>query len=124
MRKIKAGRKTVMTTYVVGKLEEAFSLDCTDREACIYAGIHPDTLYEFQKKNPAFSERKHALKQTLILIARATLVKNLNDPRTAMWYLERKRKEEFSLKYIPTIQDNQHELSDSEAEIIMQLLKS
>ncbi|HYW81837.1 MAG TPA: hypothetical protein VFB30_01185 [Spirochaetia bacterium] len=33
------GRKTVMTPEVVRKLEEAFSMDCTDEEACAYAGV-------------------------------------------------------------------------------------
>jgi hypothetical protein len=38
-RALVGGRPTVMTEEVMRKLEEAFSLDCTDEEACAYAGI-------------------------------------------------------------------------------------
>lgn len=97
-RKKSAGRPTVMTPETVGKLEAAFGLDSSVKEACSYAEIHPDTFYEYLKKNPRFSDKIEALRQKPILKARQTMVKNLDDPNHAKWYLERKVKNEFSPK--------------------------
>jgi len=98
--KTPVGRPTVMTEAVIGKLEYAFCLGCGDRDACLYAGINPDTLYEYQKKNPGFAERKAQLKQKQVIAAREA-VNNaiaLNDVVTARWLLERKCKDEFSAR--------------------------
>ena len=99
-KKHPGGRPTVMTETTVGKLESAFSWGCTDIEACLYAGINPDTLYEYYKKNPKFSEHKERLKETPNLKARQVL--NLaiqqKDKQAAQWWLERKKKEEFSTR--------------------------
>ena len=91
-----AGRPLKIDKEVVGKLEQAFKMGATDREACYYANINPDTLYEYQKRNPEFTEQKEAWKQNPVLKAKNTIFKSLDDPRTAQWYLERKCKEEFS----------------------------
>ena len=92
------GRPTVITELVLHKLEEVFALDGTDEEACFYAGIAPRTLYNYQKENPEFVQRKEALKEKPILLARRTAVENLNTLAGAHWYLERKRKKEFSVR--------------------------
>jgi hypothetical protein len=92
------GRPTVMTESVLGKLKEAFMIGCTDTEACLYADINPDTLYDYQKKNEWFSELKKQWKENPVLKARTTVYKNLDDKETAMKYLERKKKDEFSLR--------------------------
>ena len=84
---------------VLQKLEEAYALDCTDEEACFYADISPAALYAYQKKNPKFLERKHALKQNPVLIARKTVVDKLpGDADLSLKYLERKKKSEFSVR--------------------------
>jgi hypothetical protein len=91
------GRPTVMTPATVSKLEEAFAYGCSDSEACFYADISKQTLYEYQKKNPEFIDRKEALKERPILAARQKVVQEIaNDVKNAQWYLERKRKDEFS----------------------------
>lgn len=94
------GRPSVMTPEVIAKLEEAFAWGCTDIEACLWADIATPTLYVYQEKNPEFLERKKALKETPILLARKTVVNAIKkgDRTTAMQYLERKKKEEFSTK--------------------------
>lgn len=99
-KKSKVGRPTVMTNDVLNKLETSFSLGCSDVEACLFADISPHTLYEYQKKNPKFVERKEMLRQKLVLKARSVLADALNrkDENTARWYLERKRKDEFSTR--------------------------
>lgn len=85
---------------VLQKLEQAFSLGSSNREACIYAGISEAAFYEFQKKNRQFLEKKTLLKQKPILKARKTIVDHLDDPKIACWYLERKKREEFSTRQI------------------------
>lgn len=92
------GRPTVMTPEILNKLEEVFALGGTDKEACFYAGISHQALYNYQHDHPEFIERKEALKERPILKARQTIVKGLDDADNAKWYLERKAKKEFAQK--------------------------
>lgn len=93
------GRPPAMTPETIAKLEEAFALGCTDREACLWADIATTTLYKYQEKNLDFAERKAQLKETPILKARLSIVSALkDDPKLALSYLERKLKSEFSLR--------------------------
>lgn len=55
--KLDTWRPTVIDENVIGKLQYAFSCDCTVLEACAYAGIHPDTYYERLKKDKVFADR-------------------------------------------------------------------
>jgi hypothetical protein len=98
MTKNKGGRPTKMSKETITKLEEVFALGGSDSEACFYANISKQTLYNYQKEHPEFVDRKEALKEKPILKARQTVVKALDDPKDAQWFLERKRKEEFSLR--------------------------
>lgn len=95
-----AGRPTVMTPEVVSKLEQAFSMGCSDLEACLFADISKQALYDYQEKNPEFADRKAMLKQKMIFKARSVIAEALNnkDENTAKWLLERKLKDEFSTK--------------------------
>ena len=84
---------------VITKLEYAFSIGCSDKEACLFAGCAPATLYNYQIKHPDFVERKDLLKKALCLEARqvvADKIKKNKDIDTAKWYCERKMKDEFS----------------------------
>jgi hypothetical protein len=95
----KEGRPTIMTPENIQKLEEAFLLGCSDLEACFYANISKSTLYNYQKDNPEFLERKEALKENPILKARKSVLKALDDNGDlALKFLERRLKSEFSLK--------------------------
>ena len=92
------GRPTTITSEVILKLEHAFSMGCTDREACLYAGITESPFYSFQEKNPAFQQRKAILKETPILLARQEVIRGLKgNPDHALRFLERRKKDEFSL---------------------------
>ncbi len=95
IEKKERGRPTVFTPEVIDKLEEAFSIGATDEEACALAGISLNPLYEYQRVNPKFLERKRELKELLILKARRTVVGSLNNPEMAWKFLTKKRKEEF-----------------------------
>jgi len=91
-----AGRPEKIDAITLKKLEEAFTIGCTDIEACLNADISHQTLYNYQKKHPKFVERKAALKESPVLKARKRVESELeNDTNTAKWYLERKRKDEF-----------------------------
>lgn len=93
------GRPTKMTDDTIKKLEEAFALGCSDGEACFYADISKQTLYTYQKDHPEFIDRKEALKERPILMARQSVIKGLvEDHDLALKYLERKKKDEFSLR--------------------------
>lgn len=89
------GRPTVMTPETISKLEEVFAIGGSDEEACFYADIGKSTLYNYQKEHPEFVERKEALKEKPVLLARQTVVRSLSNPDIAMKYLEKKRRKEF-----------------------------
>jgi hypothetical protein len=97
-KKSNAGRPTVFDKDTLQKLEYAFSIGCSDREACFYADIAESTLYNYQNNNPQFVERKHSLKNNPLFKARKTVYDNLQEKETAKWYLERKVKDEFSTR--------------------------
>jgi hypothetical protein len=78
-KKNPGGRKAVVTAATLQKLEEAFALGCTDLEACFYADIGKSTLYNYQDANPKFLERKEALKQRPVYLARKVVVDALLD---------------------------------------------
>ena len=90
------GRPTLMTPETLNKLEEVFAIGGTDQEAIFYADISHQTLYNYQEKHPEFLERKEKLRERPILKARQTIVKSLDEPEHAKWYLERKAKREFA----------------------------
>ena len=94
------GRPTKLTPETIDKLRTAFLMGCSDIEACLYADISKTALYNYQQKNPDFVDQKEQWKEQLTLKARTVIANALNnkDENTAKWYLERKRKDEFSAK--------------------------
>lgn len=98
------GRPTKFTPETINKLENAFSLGCSDLEACLYADVSPSAFYRFQDDNPDFKERKDVLKKKMIFKARINLKEALEskDERTKVdaskWLLERKCRDEFSTR--------------------------
>jgi len=95
----RAGRPPKMTPETVKKLEEAFALGCTDREACFFAGITKPTLYKYQDENPDFIDRKKTLKERPVLLARQSVIEHMEgDGKLALEFLKCKKKNEFSTK--------------------------
>jgi hypothetical protein len=92
------GRPTVMTNDVLEKLKQAFLFGCTDIQACAFAGIVRQTMYNYEKENPDFLDMKSEWKENPILKAKATVYNKLGETETAKWYLERKAKDEFSTR--------------------------
>lgn len=89
------GQPTVMTEATLQLLHIAFSMGATDEQACLFAKISPSTLYNYQVANPEYLEEKKLLKENPTLRARFTVYKDLDNPNTARWYLEKKAKTEF-----------------------------
>ena len=91
-------RPTVMTDETIEKLRQAFLMGASDVEACGFADICRDSLYEYQKSHPEFTDQKEEWKAAPTLKARKTVLGDLENVATAKWYLERKIKKEFSLR--------------------------
>lgn len=112
------GRPTKFTEAMVGKLRTAYIMGSNDSEACSYAEISRDTLHEWRKKYPEFSDKIEAWKSNPFLKAKATIYKNLDDAKTAMWYLERRDRENFGIRHeITSLKD----LIPEEVKIIYQI---
>ena len=98
MAKVTEDRTIKLTNDVRLKLEQAFALDCSVKEACFYANISKQTYYNWAESFPELEKTFDRLRQKPILKARQTIVRSLDEVDTAKWYLERKRKNEFSSK--------------------------
>lgn len=95
-----SGRPTVMTLEVLTKLEDGFMNGLSDERACAYAGISPMSLYRYEERNPAYSERKAMLKLRPDILATSTVVKDLEkNVSTAQWWMS---------KRIPEFKDKSH----------------
>lgn len=94
------GRPTVMTQETLTKLQYAFEIGASDREACLFAEISLQTLYNHQEKHPEYVEQKEAWKDKPLFIARQAVIKGIQngDADIALKYLERKKKDEFAPK--------------------------
>lgn len=92
------GRPSVVTGLVLLKLRAAFLIGCSEREACIFAGIHRATLYRYQDKNPDFCDQKEAWKCWLIIQARRVIAEAIEggDSICAWQFLRVHRAREFA----------------------------
>lgn len=75
--------------------------DLSDEQACFIAGISHQTLYNYQKENPEFVERKKALKESVKIHVKQNLANAVRSEKngkygveTTRWYAERKMKDE------------------------------
>lgn len=91
------GRPVKIDDTVLQKLEVAFCHGMTDHEACLFAGISPQTLYNYQKKHSDFIDRKETLKKAVTMRARLNISDAISDGDVdvSKWYLERKCRDEF-----------------------------
>jgi hypothetical protein len=69
-------------------------------ECCEYAGISRDSFYEYLKKHPDFSDRIEVLQSHPSMKAKINISDRIEkgDVEMSKWYLERKNRDEFSLK--------------------------
>ena len=87
---------------VLSKLEYAFSIGCTVKEACCLAMINTSAYYRFLERRPEFRERFEGLQQIPAINAKKAIADELyrGNHKLAMWYLERKRPDEFSTNWV------------------------
>lgn len=99
-KKHAGGRPSVMTKDMLQKLELAFLKGLSDRQACHFADISLQTLYNYCNKHPEYFERKEQLKLNPTIQAKLNVAEGIEsgDVELSKWYLERKAKDEFSTK--------------------------
>ena len=93
----KRGRPHAINKNTLPLLDYAFSIGCTDQEACAYADISMSAFYNYLRRHPDYKDRRETLKKLPILKAKE---KNINlieegDPVHVRWYLEHKCSDEF-----------------------------
>ena len=112
------GRPTVFDHDTVRKLEQAFAIGCTVEEACTISGVSRSAYYKKLEDDVHFMDKMERAKLFMIIQARHTVCNAIRrgDVKTSMWYFERKRKDEFSVKTLTTVSaDDQFEnYSDKE----------
>jgi hypothetical protein len=93
------GRPSVMTRFTLEKLRIAFLMGASEREACLFAGIHRTTLYRYQAENPDFCDQKEAWQNWLVIEARKIIANAIynGDIKTSWRYLRTYRPQEFGL---------------------------
>jgi len=101
-KKENRGRPKAIKDEDLKKLEQAFSIGCTSREAIVHSGVKASTFYDYVRDHPEFSDRIELLKEKTPLKARMVVENALNkgDVNTAKWYLERKKRDEFSTQQL------------------------
>lgn len=94
------GRPTVMTDELVNKLEYGFMKGLNTTECCHYADISRQTFYNYCEDNPGFMDRIEELKSNPSTKAKLNIVEAIEqgDADLSKWWLERRNKDEFSLK--------------------------
>lgn len=95
----RTGRPRKINQETLAKLEYAYSLGCSDREAALYANIGYSTLTAYLSNNPEFKERRETLKDSMVIKALESNKKLLEDgdPIQTRWYLERRKRDEYTL---------------------------
>ena len=83
-------KKPKKTDRAIVELKSLLSIGCNIKEACISAGIHPDTYYRWIKEDPKLADEFARAKQNIFRRVRMTLFKDAEDPITARWFAERR----------------------------------
>ena len=86
------------TPEIVNRLTEGLLMGLTIDQACIYAGIHRDTYYDWCNRIKGFKEKMERAALNPFLKAKQTIFNNLNNTEVATWYLERKASKEFTTR--------------------------
>lgn len=104
-------KKYRQTPEVLLQLKQALGIGCTVKEACIFAGIGETTYYEWKEADKKLAAELDKLRQNPVLKAKKVIVDSLDDGdvNTAKWYLERKKKDEFSVRTEQDINLTAHE---------------
>ena len=104
------GRPTVFDQDTVHKLEQLFSLGCTTDEACRISGVSRSAYYKKIETDHDFMDKMERSKLYAIFLARQTIVREIQagNVKVAMWFLERKRRDEFGTCSRPHVSSNSY----------------
>jgi len=72
------------------KLREAFANGCTIEEALCYAEMRKIEWLEFLALHADFLHEIEQMRLKPLVKAKMSVVKNLDDPKSSQWYLERR----------------------------------
>ncbi len=94
------GKKADIENYVTN-IAPFLEVGCSLHEACSHGLVPYTTVKDYYDKDEAVRKKIDRLKNKIILEARSVIAKQIQngDKDIAKWYLERKKKDEFSLKY-------------------------
>jgi type I site-specific restriction endonuclease len=100
MKGNKTGRPSSLTEEVVSKLEHSIMDGANITEACQVAGISRETYYKGLKENELFADRMTDAEEYPTKVAKKNLIERIKrkDVETSKWWLERKKKDEFSTR--------------------------
>jgi hypothetical protein len=92
MARKKPGRPKIMSPIAENALLQSFRHGLNVSEACTSAGIHRATFYRHIENSPEFEIQVGAAKTEAIIMARYTIVKEIEagNLSVAKWYLSRK----------------------------------
>ena len=84
----------------IQKLKEAFAIDCTIEQACLYAEIAIQTYYNWTKKHPKLLEEFELLREKLPLRAKYNIAQKIEGGEISLskWLLERKESGKYGEK--------------------------
>lgn len=94
------GRPTKATPELVAKLIAAFELKSTVNEAVEYAQIDVSTFYRWMKEDAGFAQKIADARELVNVVAKGNIASKIfkGDVPTSQWWLERKKKDEFSTR--------------------------
>lgn len=87
-----------LTSEAILLLKYGIAIGGTVKDACLLAGISEWNYYDWKKSYPKMFDNIENLRNIPALKSLATVFRNLDNTDTAKWYLERKRKDEYSLR--------------------------
>ena len=79
------GRPRAVTQETIQRLETAFSIGASVREAILFADLKETTYYDYVRANPEFSARIELLKERMPLKARQVVYKALENEDVNKW---------------------------------------
>lgn len=96
----KEGRPTIITDEVVAKLELAFKEGANISEACLVSGISRNAYYDRINVDQKFSNKMSIAQDYVTVVAQKNISSRIvrGDPEASKWWLERKKKQEFSTR--------------------------
>lgn len=99
------GKKVDINEYIAN-IEPFMEQGLTMHEACLQADVPYRTVKDYYDNDEEVRKKIMRLEQYAIVVAKNTLMKGIRrDPDLALKYLERKKKDEFSLRQEMTGKD-------------------